>query len=823
MLIERGKILLMLFLVPSALLCAPAATAEATQPAAQLQRSPSPVPSTASSHRDLIDDYCVLCHNEELLTAGLDLTGVDFEDVSQDAEVWEKVFHKLSTRQMPPPGVPQPDEAMASAALSLLETALDQAARVNPSTGRVGVHRLNRAEYANAIRDLLAIEVDARALLLPDEADEGFDNVAASLTISPAHLERYLSAALKISRLAVGDLTMGVVPGFEVYPVPELLNQNSRVSEELPFGSRGGTVMRHYFPLDGEYLIKVRLRRQIYTYIVGLRDEQILDIRVDGKRVARFTVGGVGDKKGTPAPLTWVGEITGDVEWEEYMHTADDLLEVRVPIRAGTRTVSVSFVNAPRESERIPQPRPLGFSIMSDQQYDGLAAVESVAIGGPYLTAGPGDTPSRSAVFVCRPAATADEEPCARSILSKLARRAYRRPVTNEEIQMLLGFYETGRIVGGFEVGIQSALERLLVSVNFLVRIENPPPDTAPETLYRLSDLDLASRLSFFLWSSIPDEQLLDVAIAGQLSDPAVLERQVRRMLADSRSKALVANFTSQWLTVRKAQAWQPDPDQFPDFDENLRRAFLEETELFIDSQFREDRSIVELLSADYTFVNERLAEHYEIPGIYGERFRRVTLDDGRRGGLLGQGSILMVTSYPDRTAPVVRGLWLLENILGMPPPPPPPSVPDLVPKGEDGRLLSMRAQMERHRENPGCAVCHVRMDPLGFALENFDAVGRWRTEDGGGPIDALSTLVDGTPIEGVAGMRALLLSHREDFVRTFTEKLMTYALGRRVEYYDSPAIRTILREARATDDSWSSIIVAVVKSLPFQMRRTAP
>ena len=818
MLIMRCKILLMLFMVPKVLFGAPAPTTQASRPAPQLQRSTSP----ASAHGEVIDAYCVVCHNQDLLTGGLDLERLDVEDVSRNAEVWEKVLHKLSTGQMPPPDMPQPDEADSRAVVAWLETTLDQAAMVNPNPGRVGVHRLNRAEYANAVRDLLAVEVDARALLLPDEADEGFDNVAASLTISPAHLERYLSAARKISRLAVGDPTLGVVPGFKVYPVPQLLNQDSRISEELPFGSRGGTVVRHHFPLDGDYLIKVRLRRQIYTYIVGLRDPQILDIRVDGQRVARFTVGGVGDEKGTPAPLTWVGEITGDVEWEEYMHTADDGLEVRVPIQAGMRAVSVSFVKTSRESERMPQPRPLGFSIMSDQQYDGLAAVDSVAIGGPYLPTGSGDTPSRGAVFVCRPAAVADEEPCARTILSRLARRAYRRPVTVDEVQMLMDFYESGRSLGGFEMGIESALERLLMSLNFLIRIENPPPDTAPATVYRLSDLDLASRLSFFLWSSIPDEELLNVAIDGQLSDPTVLERQVRRMLDDPRAKNLSANFTNQWLTVRRVQSWQPDPDLFPDFDENLRDAFIRETELFIDSQFSEDRSIMELLSADYTFVNERLAEHYAIPGIYGERLRRVTFDDGRRGGLLGQGSVLMVTSYPDRTAPVVRGVWLLQNILGMPPPPPPPSVPDLKPEGEDGRLLSMREQMERHRENPACAVCHVRMDPLGFALENFDAVGRWRDEHGGGPIDASSTFMDGTPIDGVAGVRELLLSHPENFARTFTEKLLTYALGRRVEYFDNPAIRRILREAETADYRWSSIIIGVVKSLPFQTRRTA-
>ena len=814
----------MLFMAPQVLVGESVPMTEASppttqlQPATQLPNTPNPV----SAHREVIDAYCVFCHNGELLTGGLDLEGLYFDDVGRNADVWEKVFHKLSTGQMPPPDMPQPDEADSRAVVNWLETTLDQAATANSNPGRVGVHRLNRTEYANAVRDLLAVEVDPKALLLPDETDEGFDNVAASLTISPAHLERYLSAARKISRLAVGDPTMGVVPGFKLYPVPRMLNQDVRISEDLPFGARGGTVIRHNFPLDGEYLIKVRLRRQIYDYIVGLRDEQLLDVRVDGKRVARFTVGGIGNEKGTPAPLTWVGAITGDVEWEEYMHTADDKLEVRVPIRAGARTVSVSFVKTPRESETMPQATPRGFSVMSDHHYDGYAGVDSVAIGGPYRSTGSGDTPSRGAVFVCRPETAEEEAPCARTILSRLALRAYRRPVTDDEVQMLLDFFETGRNLGGFEMGIQSALERLLVGVNFLVRVENPPPDAAPGTVYRLSDLDLASRLSFFLWSSIPDDELLDTAIRGRLGDPTVFERQVRRMLADPRAKTLPVNFASQWLTVRRVGAWQPDPDLFPDFDENLRDAFIKETDIFIDSQFGEDRSILDLLRADYSFVNERLAEHYEIPGIYGERFRRVSFDDGRRGGLLGQGSVLMVTSYPDRTAPVVRGVWLLRNILGMPPPPPPPSVPDLKPKDEDGRILSMREQMEQHRANPACAVCHVRMDPLGFALENFDAVGRWRFEDGGGPIDATSTFMDGTPIDGVAGIRKLLLSHPENFARTFTEKLMTYALGRRVEFYDQPAIRRILREAGTMDYSWSSIIIGVVKSLPFQLRKTA-
>ncbi len=779
-------------------------------------------PQNATSPSEFIGEHCIACHNEALLTAGLTLQDIDVTDVAADTDVWEKVLFKLGTGQMPPMGMPRPDPASTGAIVSWLETSLDRAAEANPDPGRVGVHRLNQTEYTNAIRDLLALEINGKSLLLPDEADSGFDNVAASLTMSPAHLERYMSAARKISRLAVGDPTIGAVPAFDVHQVSGLLVQDNRVSEDLPFGSRGGTAIRHHFPLDGEYVIRVRLRRQIYDYIVGMGSAQKLDVRVDGKRVARFTVGG--EAPGIAGPLTWVGEIVGETAWELYMHDADDGLEVRVPVEAGTRTVAVSFVDSPWEPEGFPQPvmEERDFGRIFDEQYDGYAAVDTVAIGGPYLAEGPGDTPSRRRVFVCRPASVEDEAPCARTILSTLAGSAYRRPATDREIETLMDFYEVGQRQGDFEAGIQSAIERLLVSFNFLFRIEADPADLAPGTVYRLSDVDLASRLSFFLWSSIPDEELLNRAAAGELHDPEVLENQVRRMLADPRSRNLVDNFAGQWLNVRRANTWQPDPDGFPFFEENLRQAMLEETELFIDSQLREDRSVMEMLSADYSFVNERLAKHYGLPGIYGERFRRVTFDDGRRGGLLGQASILMVTSYPDRTTPVVRGLWLLDNMLGMPPPPPPANVPDLEASEEDGRGLSIREQMARHRENPSCAMCHVRMDPLGFALENFDAVGRYRTQADGLPIDASAVFADGTTIDGIEGVRKFLLAHRGDFVKSLTGRLLIFALGRRVEYSDHPAIRKILRDAADTDYRWSSIILGIVNSTPFQMRRTA-
>ena len=789
---------------------------------AQRQEPSGRIDTSASNQREFIDSNCVACHNEQLLTSGLTLDGIDVERVGANAEVWEKVLHKVGTGQMPPMGMPRPDEAAANAILSWLETELDLAAVANPEPGSVGVHRLNQTEYANAVRDLLGLEVDGNSLLLPDEADSGFDNIASNLPLSPTHLERYMSAARKISRLAVGDLTMGIVPGFKQYAVSEVLDQDVRVSEDLPFGSRGGAAVRHHFPLDGEYVIRVRLRRQAYDYIMGMGSAQNIDVRIDGRRVHRFTVGG--EAPGLPGPLTWTGAIVGDLDWEQYMHEADAGLDVRVAVQAGTRTVGVSFVDTPWEDEGFLQPRygMRTFGRHFDELYDDNAAVARVDIGGPYFPGGPGDTPSRRAVFLCRPTSVQEENPCARTILSRLARRAYRRPVTEDEVQTLLGFYRTGRGKGDFDTGIQKAIERLLVSFNFIFRIERDPQDVAPGTVYQISQLELASRLSFFLWSSIPDEELLGVATRGELRNDGVLEHQVRRMLDDPRSRALVDNFANQWLTVRRVHAWQPDPARFDFFDENLRHAFLEETELFLDSQLGEDRSVVELLSADYTFVNERLARHYEIPGVYGERFRRVTLNGTERGGLLGQGSILMVTSYPDRTSPVVRGVWLLENILGMPPPPPPPTVPALEPRSEDGRARSMREQMELHRRNPACAVCHVRIDPVGFALENFDAVGRWRVEADGLPIDASSVFADGTAIEGVAGLRRFLLRNQESFVRTFTEKLLTYALGRTIEYYDHAAIREIQRKSADTDYRWSSIILGIVESTPFQMRRTA-
>ena len=777
-------------------------------------------PAVRPSQRQFLDTYCATCHNDRLRTAGLTLSQLDPFDVGADADLWEKVLHKVRTGQMPPAGRPQPALAVSHAVTAALATALDEAAARRPDPGRVGLHRLNRLEYANAVRDILGLTVDSKALLLPDEADEGFDNVAASLALSPAHLERYLSAAREISRLAVGDVTLASAPASATYRVPRLLEQDTRVDEDLPFGSRGGLALRHTFPLTGEYGFKIRLRRQVYDYIIGMGHAQQLDLRIDGVRIKRFSVGG--EAKGTPGPLTWNGEIVGETEWELYMHAADAALEVRAPVPAGERSVTLSFVDSPWEPEGIAQPLPVDFGRGSDEQYDGYAAVDALTIHGPYDAKGPGDTLSRRRIFVCTPKGPADEGPCAKRILGTLAERAYRRPATDAEVKTLLDFYETGRRERGFDAGIQAAIERMLVSFNFLFRMESDPPAAGPGTVYRLSDVDLASRLSFFLWSSVPDDELRHLAVRQQLSNPKVLEQQVTRMLRDPRSKALVQSFGSQWLGLRKATSHLPDPNIFPEFDENLRAAFLQETSLFLESQWRDDRSIVDLIAADYSFVNERLGQHYGLANVTGERFRKVTFADGTRGGLLGQGGLLMVTSYPDRTAPVLRGVWVLENLLGMPPPPPPPNIPDLETKTAEGRPLSIREQMEVHRQNPSCSVCHVRMDPLGFSLENFDAIGKWRDHSEGRTVDASAVFADGTELDGVRGLRAFVLGRRENYVHAFAGKLLTYALGRHVDHRDQPALRKIVREAAARDYRWSAIVLGIVNSTPFQMRKTA-
>ncbi len=778
-------------------------------------RLPQAAPASTESLRPVLDRYCVTCHNDRLKTGGLTLNGLDPTRVGHDVETWERVARKLRTHEMPPPGLPRPDKDTYDRAVSSLEAALDAAATANPNPGRVIVHRLNRTEYTNAVRDLLALDIDGRSLLPADEPDQqGFDNVAGVLSVSPRLLENYLAAAGVVSRLAVGDRAIGTVEN--TFKIPTALVQDDRTSDDLPFGSRGGISVPYQFPLDGEYRIKVLLRRQLYLYLIGMGEPHQIDIRLDGALIKRFTIGGGG--KGLTAPESFAGNTQGDPAWEVYMHTADEGLTVSLPVKAGAHEVGVSFVRRHWEAEGILQPPQRGFARTTNELYFGNPAVDIVSIAGPYSAKPAEDTASRRAVFTCRPSAGGADERCARTILSRLARHAYRRPVTDRDLETLLDFYKAGQAEEGFEAGIQRGIRRILASPSFLFRIEREPANAAPGSAYRVNDIDLASRLSFFLWSSIPDDELLDAAARGTLSTPAVLEQQVRRMLVDSRSQALIDNFASQWLTIGKLSGVVPDVDAYPEFDENLRDAFREETRLFVSSQLREDRSVGELLTANYSYVNERLARHYQIPNIYGSHFRRVTFADGRRGGLLGQGSILTVTSYPNRTSPVVRGRWLLENILGAPPPAPPPDVPSLQDAGADGKPRSIREQMETHRRNPACAVCHVRMDPLGFSLENFDALGKWRTTVDAMPIDTSAALPDGTKFDGVAGLRRLLADHQEDFARTFTQRLLAYALGRSVEAADFPAIRRITNQSAAGSYRWSSLIMGIVKSTPFTM-----
>jgi hypothetical protein len=776
--------------------------------------------SSAPSLRPVLDRYCVTCHNGRLKTAGLQLDALNVDRVGADADTWEKVARKLRTREMPPAGAPRPDRDTYDRATAVLEAALDRAAEINPKPGRVVIHRLNRTEYSNAVRDLLALDIDGRSLLPADEPDQqGFDNMAGVLSVSPRLLENYLSAASVVSRLAIGREALGPIES--TFKIPTALVQDDRTSDDLPFGSRGGLSIPYQFPLDGEYRINIRLRRQLYQYLIGMGEPHLIDIRVDGALVKRFTIGGEG--KGMTAPESFAGNTQGEPGWEVYMHTADDGLTVRVPVTAGAHRIGVSFVKQFWEPEGVLQPPQRGFARTTNELYFGNPSVEMVTIAGPYSSRAASDTPSRRKVFTCRPRATADEDACARTIVSTLARRAYRRPVNERDVEMVLRFYRDGRAEGGFEAGIQQALRRILASPSFLFRIEQQPAGVASGAAYRIGDIDLASRLSFFLWSSIPDDTLLDAAANGTLGQPAVLERQVRRMLGDPRAQALVDNFVSQWLTIGKLSGVVPDVDAYPEFDENLREAFRDETRLFVASQLREDRPVGELLSANYSYVNERLARHYRIPNVYGSHFRRVTFADGVRGGLLGQGSVLTVTSYPNRTSPVLRGRWLLDNILGSPPPPPPPDVPQLNENDASGRPRSIREQMEAHRKNPSCAVCHVRMDPLGFSLENFDALGKWRTTIDTLPIDASASLPDGTRFDGVAGLRRLMNDHQEDFARTLTQKLLTYALGRSLEPSDWPTIRQITRQAAPGAYRWSSLVTGVVSSTPFRMSTSQP
>ena len=773
--------------------------------------------------------YCVTCHSDRLRTADLSLQGLDLSHVGEHAELWEMVATKLRTRAMPPVGRPRPEREIYDRLASWLELEIDRVAVANPNPGRTeAVHRLNRTEYANAVRDLLALDVDVETLLPADDFDEhGFDNMADVLTVSPVLMGRYLSAARKIGRQAVGEIPLG--PSTETYKVPILLLQDDQMGPDLPFGSRGGIGIHHHFPVDGEYDVEIRLHRNYVGYVRGLGSRHELEVRLDGALVRTFIFGGE-EPEGVQAPASYGGNQFGDPEWEEYMLYADSNLRVRFQAQAGPHVVGVSFVRRFTESEGVLQPRQSAFAVAVNEMRDGNASVEHVAIGGPYVSAGSGDTPSRRRIFSCEPTTEAGaegEDGGARTILGSLARQAYRRPIDNADLDILMSFYRAGREGASFEAGIQLALERVLISPDFLFRVVRDPTDIAPATAYALNDLELASRMSFFLWSSVPDSQLLDLAERGRLDDSAVLAQQTRRMLADPRSKELVRNFAGQWLYLRNLRGVVPDPLTFPEFDENLREAFQEETELFVDSLIRDDRSVLDLLGTDYTFVNERLATHYGIPNVYGSHFRRVPLDGqlaDRRGGIFGHGSVLTVTSYPNRTSPVLRGKWMLTNILGSPPPPPPADVPDLPERGEDGEVATVRDRLQRHRESPACSVCHAPMDPLGFALENYDAIGRWRvTGETGMAVDSSGQMPDGTVFQGPAGLRSLLLEQRDRFAGTVTEKLLAYAVGRGPEFYDRPTIRAIIRNTASENYRWSSIIVGIVQSTPFRMRRSEP
>jgi mono/diheme cytochrome c family protein len=766
---------------------------------------PSAVTSAAAA-RAVLDTYCVSCHSDRTKTGGLTLQSLDLSQIGSEGARLEKVLRKLHVGAMPPVGARRPDEATSASLIRWLETEIDRHAASAPNPGRTeSLHRLNRAEYQNAVRDLLGLEGLNYATLLPkDDASFGFDNIAGALGISPTHLDQYLSAAREISRYAVGDVS--IAPTGETLVTRPDLSQDTTF-EDMPFGTRGGARLRRYFPVDATYL----LRFQAHSG-VGRSEEEpnYIDVTLDGERVFY--------EKMAQKKIRHIGtgiDVQANSDWE-----------LRVPIKAGLRDIAVTFVQTTNgQADELLQPflRPpsiSSFRLTRLGSYSG-PYVAQVSFTGPFEVTGPGDTPVRRRIFSCMPASAAAEEPCARQILSSLATRAYRRPAAKDDVDVLVGFFKKGRTHGSFERGIQMGLERLLASPDFLFRIEHDPPATAVAGRpYRVSDLDLASRLSFFLWSSIPDEPLIAVANRGQLRDPRVLERQVRRMLLDPKSVALTTNFAGQWLKLRALPGIERNTALFPDFDDNLRQAMRRETELLFDTIVRENRSIFDLLRADYTFVNERLARHYNIPNVYGSHFRRVAVKDPIRQGLLGHASVLTLTAQANRTSPVSRGKWILEELLGVPPPAPPANVPALEQTELKGTL---RERMEAHRRNPVCASCHTMMDPLGFALENFDPLGQWRDTDEGHRIDASAVMLDGKKFEGITGLRAAILDRPGVFAETVAEKLLMYALGRGIEYYDMPAIRQIVRAAAETDYRFTQLVLGVVKSAPFQMRLPAP
>jgi hypothetical protein len=764
------------------------------------------VEQRAAAAKDVIDEYCTGCHNDAERTGDLTLERVALTDVGAHAEVWETVVKKLRGRMMPPAGEPLPEAETADEVVAFLEAELDAAAAKNPNPGSKSLHRLNRTEYGNAIRDLLALEVDAGALLPNDSEAYGFDNIADVLGTDPSLMDRYLSAAWKITSAAMGDTA--IAPAVSTYRVPPDRSQTDHV-EGLPLGTRGGMLVSHHFPVDGEYVIRPRLWRNTVDVVRGTETPHDLEVSLDGARLSLTRFGGPEDE--VPAQM-FPGKTADEI---------DRRFETRVTVTAGQHDVGVTFAkksSATRQDVLQPFARE-----KHDARMDvGIPELDQIVIEGPLSIAGPGSSPSRKRIFSCHPANAAEETPCATDILSRLAQRAYRRPITEAERDRLVGLYEAERTKGrDFEAGVQTALAYVLVAPQFLFRVEQDPTDAAPGTLYRISDLELATRLSFFLWSSLPDDELIDTAVAGNLSKPAELERQVERMLADERATTLAKSFASQWLYLRNLRASAPDMYVFPDFDDNLRQSAIRETELLFETIVREDRPLPELLSADYTYLNERLARHYGVPGIYGDQFRRVALTDTRRFGLLGQASILTLSSYPNRTSPVSRGNYVLTNILGTPPPEPPPDVPTLPESTTE--KLSMRARMERHRADPVCAGCHKLMDPIGLVLERYDGIGRWRSEDNGEPVvdygSPIHVLRDFGPINGPEDLRAAILSQPERFVRTGTEKLMTYALGRALTAADMPTARAIVRAAAEDDYRFSKLVLGVVTSEPFQMR----
>ena len=781
-----------------------------TAPRAAVLQAQLPQPAsslTAVQAKAVVDKYCVGCHNERTRSGGLVLEGLDFARIAAHAEPLEKVVRKLGTGSMPPQGMPSPDQPTHDALIAFLVGELDRAAAARPDPGRAILRRLNRTEYANAIRDLLDLEINVSTLLPVDNSSYGFDNIGDVLGVSPVLMERYLTAARRISAVAVGDAAEIPVIA-DTYRVRPDTAQDKHL-DGLPLGTRGGLIVTHTFPLDAEYTFFVRLLTTTVSNIRGLEYPHDLVLLVDGAEVARASVGGKEDIDKSFENAT------------AQMEAINARLTFRVAVKAGPRTVAAAFVHKSAALANATL-QPYLQTTSDTVDYTGVPHVESLLLTGPYNVSGPGDTPSRRRLLFCKPTTAAEERDCATKILSTVARRAYRRPLTEGpggDVQTLLEFFEMGRRKGTFEAGIELGLRRILASPDFVFRMERDPATLTPGAVYRVSDVELASRLSFFLWSSIPDDQLLQLASQGRLQDNAVLDQQIVRMMADPKARALVDNFAGQWLYLRNLRGHIPDQTEFPDFDHTLRSAMLREMELFFDSIIRENRSVLDLMTADYTFVNERLARHYRIPNVYGSHFRRVTLKQDERRGLLGKGAILTVTSYATRTSPVVRGKWILENIVGTPPPPPPPDVPALEENGQGKKPRSMRERLEEHRRNPVCAQCHRLMDPIGFALEPFDAVGAARSRESGSPIDGSGQLANGVKVSGPASLREALVSDPNVFVTTMTEKMLTYALGRGLGAADMPAVRTIVKGAAGTNYRFSSIVAGIVKSTPFQMR----